>query len=58
MDKQQQAQQQLAPLREQIDTIDSQLVQLLAERAKVTAQVGKVKQQFALPVYVPEREQN
>ena len=57
MDKQQQAQQQLAPLRQQIDSIDSQLVQLLAERAKVTAQVGRVKQQFALPVYVPEREQ-
>ena len=57
MDKQQQAQQELAPLREKIDSIDSKLVQLLAERAKVTAQVGKVKQQFALPVYVPEREQ-
>jgi chorismate mutase/prephenate dehydrogenase len=57
MDKQHQAQQQLAPLREQIDSIDSQLVQLLAERAKVTALVGKVKQHFALAVYVPEREQ-
>ncbi|KKO45567.1 chorismate mutase [Arsukibacterium ikkense] len=57
MDKQQQAQQQLAPLRAQIDSIDSQLVQLLAARASVTADVGKVKQQFALPVYVPEREQ-
>ncbi|SNY46499.1 chorismate mutase [Arsukibacterium tuosuense] len=57
MDKQQQAQQELAPLREQIDSIDIKLVQLLAERAKVTAQVGRVKQQFALPVYVPEREQ-
>lgn len=51
------AQQALAPLRQQIDSIDSQLVVLLAERAKVTAQVGKIKQQFALPVYVPEREQ-
>jgi chorismate mutase/prephenate dehydrogenase len=51
------AQQALAPLRQQIDNIDSQLVALLAERAKVTAQVGKIKQQFALPVYVPEREQ-
>ena len=47
----------LAPLREQIDSIDSELVALLAKRAKVTAQVGKIKQQFALPVYVPEREQ-
>ncbi|WP_273021185.1 bifunctional chorismate mutase/prephenate dehydrogenase [Rheinheimera sp.] len=49
--------QALAPLREQIDSIDSQLVALLAKRAKVTAQVGKIKQQYALPVYVPEREQ-
>lgn len=51
------AQQALAPLRQQIDSIDSQLVSLLAQRAEVTAQVGKIKQQFALPVYVPEREQ-
>ena len=51
------AQQALAPLRQQIDSIDSQLVTLLAQRANVTAQVGKIKQQFALPVYVPEREQ-
>lgn len=51
------AQQALAPLRRQIDSIDSQLVTLLAQRANVTAQVGKIKQQFALPVYVPEREQ-
>lgn len=49
--------QALTPLRQKIDELDSQLVQLLAERAKVTAQVGKIKQQHALPVYVPEREQ-
>lgn len=46
----------LAPLRQQIDQIDSQLVELLAARAKVTAEVGRVKQQHALPLYVPERE--
>jgi chorismate mutase/prephenate dehydrogenase len=51
------AKQALAPLRGQIDSIDSQLVALLAKRAKVTAQVGRIKQQYALPVYVPEREQ-
>lgn len=51
------AKQALAPLREQIDSLDSQLVALLAKRAQVTAQVGKIKQQYALPVYVPEREQ-
>ena len=47
----------LAPLRAQIDELDRQLVQLLAARAKVTAEVGRVKQQYALPLYVPEREQ-
>lgn len=47
---------ELAPLRQQIDDIDSQLVELLARRAQVTAQVGQVKQQYALPLYVPERE--
>jgi chorismate mutase / prephenate dehydrogenase len=51
------AQQALTPLREQIDSIDSELVALLARRAKVTAEVGRVKQQYAMPVYVPEREQ-
>ncbi|MFC4655257.1 bifunctional chorismate mutase/prephenate dehydrogenase [Rheinheimera marina] len=47
----------LLPLRQQIDEVDSQLVQLLARRAQITAQVGRVKQQHALPLYVPEREQ-
>ncbi|MDX3773278.1 bifunctional chorismate mutase/prephenate dehydrogenase [Chromatiaceae bacterium AAb-1] len=51
------AQQALQPLREKIDQLDTELVRLLAERAKVTARVGLVKQQYALPVYVPEREQ-
>lgn len=46
----------LAPLRAGIDAIDSQLVQLLAQRARLTAEVGRVKQQYALPLYVPERE--
>lgn len=47
----------LLPLRQQIDQLDSQLVELLAQRALVTAEVGRVKQDYALPLYVPEREQ-
>ncbi len=47
----------LLPLRQQIDQLDSQLVELLAKRAAVTQEVGRVKQQYALPLYVPEREQ-
>ncbi|MCC5853369.1 MAG: bifunctional chorismate mutase/prephenate dehydrogenase [Alkalimonas sp.] len=50
-------QQALAPLRAQIDALDTELVQLLAKRAEVTAEVGRVKQQFGLPVYMPAREQ-
>lgn len=47
----------LLPLRQKIDQLDSELVELLAKRAAVTAEVGRVKQQYALPLYVPEREQ-
>ena len=43
-------------LRQQIDEIDGQLVELLARRAKITAEVGKYKSQVGLPIYVPERE--
>ena len=41
----------------EIDTIDSQLLTLLNERAKVALAIGKVKKSQGLPVYVPEREQ-
>ena len=46
----------LAELRIQIDAIDSQMVELLAQRAKLTVQVGQYKSQVGLPIYVPERE--
>jgi chorismate mutase/prephenate dehydrogenase len=43
-------------LRNQIDFIDSQLVELLAQRSALTKQVGDFKTQSGLPIYVPERE--
>lgn len=43
-------------LRAQIDRIDGQLVELLAARAQVTAQVGAFKRDRGLALYVPERE--
>jgi chorismate mutase/prephenate dehydrogenase len=43
--------------RAQIDEIDSELVALLARRAAVTKQIGAIKQQYQLPLYVPAREQ-
>ena len=47
---------ELSELRQQIDGIDSQLVMLLAQRAEITAKVGKYKSQVGLPIYVPVRE--
>ncbi len=49
-------QQPLSALREQIDALDTQLVELLAKRALVTTQVGLIKSQTGMPTYVPERE--
>ncbi|TDF41864.1 bifunctional chorismate mutase/prephenate dehydrogenase [Alteromonadaceae bacterium M269] len=46
----------LGQLRIQIDEIDSQLVELLAKRAKCTKQVGAHKSKTGMPIYVPERE--
>jgi chorismate mutase/prephenate dehydrogenase len=47
---------ELDQLRVEIDAIDSELVNLLARRAKVTSKVGQYKSQVGLPIYVPERE--
>ncbi|MFT4938236.1 MAG: chorismate mutase/prephenate dehydrogenase [Paraglaciecola sp.] len=47
---------QLDELREKIDSVDSQLVELLASRAALTTKIGEYKSQVGLPIYVPERE--
>jgi len=46
----------LAPLREKIDAIDRQLIELLNLRAGLAAEVGRLKSRHGLPVYRPERE--
>lgn len=46
----------LKPLRERIDTIDAQILQLLSERGKVAQEVGHVKAETNAPVFRPERE--
>jgi chorismate mutase/prephenate dehydrogenase len=45
-------------LREQIDLIDRQLVDLLADRLTVVAQVAALKHQHGLPTFHPAREEN
>src|SRR5512138_3831502 len=48
----------LDALRDQIDSIDRRLVDLLAERRRVIDEVAKVKQQHDLPTFHPAREEN
>ncbi|MFQ3193900.1 MAG: chorismate mutase/prephenate dehydrogenase [Colwellia sp.] len=47
---------QLDQLRNEIDEIDTQLVELLAKRRKVTTKVGELKSKVGMPIYAPERE--
>jgi chorismate mutase / prephenate dehydratase len=51
-----QADVELAKAREKIDAIDTRIVDLLNERAKVVAHVGEVKRKAGLPVHAPDRE--
>lgn len=46
----------LRPLREQIDEIDAQLLELLNRRARIAQRVGHVKAETGAPVFRPERE--
>jgi|SRR6476661_8509988 len=50
-------QEKLAGCRQQIDTIDQSIVQLLQQRARVVEEVGNIKREAHLPVSVPDREQ-
>ncbi len=46
----------LKPLREKIDAIDAQMVDLLNQRARLAQEVGHVKAETNAPVFRPERE--
>ncbi len=48
----------IARLRAEIDSIDKQLVALLAQRRRVVEQITQVKQQQDLPTFHPAREEN
>ena len=48
---------QLAAFRKSIDNIDAALVYMLAERFRITQQVGAYKAKTALPPADPNREQ-
>ncbi len=44
-------------LRKEIDALDSKIVELLNERAKIVMKIGEIKKQNRAQVYVPNREQ-
>lgn len=48
---------QLKPLRESIDALDSELLALLNKRAGFAAEVGRIKHAAGAPVFRPDREQ-
>ena len=43
--------------RKKIDEIDRRLVELLNERARCVAEIGRIKRQNGLPIQEPNREQ-
>ncbi|GAA3538437.1 bifunctional chorismate mutase/prephenate dehydrogenase [Zobellella aerophila] len=47
---------ELNVLRDQIDDVDQQLVELFARRLKLVAGVGEVKSRHGVPIYAPDRE--
>ena len=46
----------LADCRKRIDAVDIQILALLNERTRIVQEIGAVKQQFAMPIYEPKRE--
>jgi chorismate mutase-like protein len=46
----------LEELRNQIDALDRQLVELLSERARAAVEIGRLKRDTNLPIYEPQRE--
>ncbi|WP_063659955.1 bifunctional chorismate mutase/prephenate dehydrogenase [Aliivibrio fischeri] len=47
---------ELSHLRDQIDAVDKQMLDLLAQRLHLVEQVGEVKSAHGLPIYDPSRE--
>jgi chorismate mutase / prephenate dehydrogenase len=47
---------ELNALRDKIDVVDRQLLDLLAQRLALVGEVGEVKSRHGLPIYAPDRE--
>ena len=49
--------QDLTHLREQIDQIDSELIELIAQRMGISREIAEYKKQVNEPIYDPHREE-
>lgn len=47
---------ELSELRDQIDAVDKQILDLLSQRLALVEKVGEVKSEHGLPIYAPDRE--
>ncbi len=47
---------ELASCRSKIDELDLRLLEILNARTQVVERIGRIKQDFAMPVYEPKRE--
>jgi chorismate mutase len=50
-------QERLEVCRQEIDSLDQGIVQLIQQRARVVEEVAKIKREAQLPITVPSREQ-
>ena len=48
----------LAKYRDEIDSIDRELLEVLNRRTRVVEEIGRVKQSVSLPIYEPKREED
>jgi chorismate mutase len=46
----------LADCRERIDAVDLEILALVNQRARIVFEIGLVKQEYAMPIYEPKRE--
>ena len=46
----------LAHCRQRIDAVDVKIVELLNARTEIVHEIGRIKRQFAMPIYEPKRE--
>lgn len=46
----------LSECRRKIDAVDQKILALLNERTRIVEEIGAIKQQLAMPIYEPKRE--